>query len=827
MHIRQPAKYIIIAIISIIGLSSCNTTKFLQEDELLLTGNNIKLYGKGNIDQKRAMKYQLSLLYKQTENNNFLLIPREWFYYKTEDANDTTKFDRWQRRVIAEEPAIFDQNLREATEQSMTHFLQHKGYFNANVFSERDVHRKKVEVTYHVTPGTQFTIDSVKFYSSDTLIHRILQEISDESILKKGIGVNSESYERERDRITSYLRNHGYAYFYSNYVLPLEADTTINTKKASLLLEVIPPYETPMHQSYRVGEISVYMDYLPSQETVVLKDSIYENIELLTPHEEFRISPKTIYNAIHLKEDSIFSQLDFDKTNEQLSNLGVFRFVRIKQSIDTTQQGVLNFRIELTQHKKMELGFDLEFNFASRNASGAGNLIGLTASPSLRNRNLFKGAELLITNFSAGVEFSPAPSDLAGGNFWNTVDLRIQPSLYLPRFADYLGIWKGVSKLTEKRLLEEEENTFYEDMLEYADTRISASYTYLLIRDFYQYDLFTATYGFDYQKANNQRLIFNHIGIDYLFPETRPRFDSILLFNPFLERSFGEQLFVSLLFRDLNYVYNSRPNRRGNSYYIGYNLEMAGAELYGINRLLNADTFRLSLGNGATVDFSQYIRSEIDVRRYWQVNPKRSFAARFAFGLARPFGYTSDVPYVKQFFAGGPVSVRAWAPRGLGPGAYEDPLSRNTENNTRLYQTGDIRIEANLEYRFKIFWLLNGALFIDAGNVWTIEEDENRCGSQFLIAAREYDCINENGNSISYINEPFYKQIAVGSGFGLRFDFSYFILRLDLATKIRHSYPYLPNGDSTYSERDYWFRDFREGYGLSKITFNLGFGYPF
>jgi outer membrane protein assembly factor BamA len=259
---------------------------------------------------------------------------------------------------------------------------------------------------------------------------------------------------------------------------------------------------------------------------------------------------------------------------------------------------------------------------------------------------------------------------------------------------------------------------------------------------------------------------------------------------------------------------------------------MAGAEIWAGNELYNAitgnsDTLRLSLGNGSNLDFSQYIRTEIDMRRYWQVAPNRSIAARFSFGIARSFGFTSDVPYVKQFFAGGPVSVRAWAPRGLGPGAYEDPLSRDTRNNTRLYQTGDISLEANLEYRFKIFWLLNGALFLDAGNVWTIDYDANRCGSQFLISPQEYtDCIDEEGNVFTQVNEAFYRQIAVGGGFGLRFDFSYFILRLDLATKLRHSYPFMPD-ETGATESDYWFRDFREGYSLSKVAFNLGFGYPF
>lgn len=830
---EQSAKYTILFTVVLLSLCACNTTKYLDDGEALLVGNDIELNSKGNVDQKRALTYQLTTLYKQTENSNFLFIPREWFYFATGDPGDTTKLDRWQRRVIAEEPAIYDPELRKATAQSMTYFLQRQGYFNAMVKDTVKIRRKKAKVTYEVYPFQQFTIDTVHFKSEDTIIHQVLQDISYNSHLKEGRGIDGKLYERERDRVSTYLRNHGYAYFYNTFIQPLSADTTVTPKRAQIYFEVSPPFEDSLHQAYRVGQVEVFLDYIPGAKECCVRDTTIGDVVIYSSNDFFRVKPKTLYDAVYLHRGEVFSQANYDKTNQQMSSLGVFRFVRMKKSVDSIQPNLLNIRVELTSQKRMEIGFDLTANFASRNASGAGNLIGLEASPSLRNRNLLRGAELLITDFSAGVEFNPAPTAIASGDFWNTVDLRFQSSMLLPRFTDYLGLWRLTEKLTNRGAPPDEgseEQSLYDQVRENATTRISASYNYLLIRDFYQYDLFTATYGFDFQRSANQRLLVNHVGIDYLSPRTLPRFDSLLLVNPFLERSFGEQLFASFLFRDLNYVFNSRTNRRGNSYYVGYILELAGAEVWGGNVLYNAfvdepDTLRLRLGRNAT-DFSQYVRTEVDLRRYWQSNRDRNVAARFAFGIARPFGYTSDVPYVKQFFAGGPVSVRAWAPRGLGPGAYEDPLSRNIQNNTRLYQTGDIRIEANLEYRFKIFWLLNGALFLDAGNVWTIERDPNRCGSQFLLSADEYDCVDEFGKTIRYVNEPFYRQIAVGGGMGFRFDFSYFILRLDLATKLRHSYPYLPD-ESGAVEGDYWLRDFREGYGLSKVAFNLGFGYPF
>ncbi|MCB0563602.1 MAG: BamA/TamA family outer membrane protein [Phaeodactylibacter sp.] len=818
-------------------LSACNTSKYLSGDQYLLKGNSIKLKTKGNINRKRELKYELSTLFKQQENAKFFFIPREWFYFATQDTKDTTKFDKWQRRVIAEPPAIYDPQLTAATEESMKFFLQYKGFFNANVFAVPDVRKKRIYMTYHVEPGQQFTIDTAFFFSEDSLINRILQQISGRTLLKPGAGIDGSLYDREKERIVQYLRNNGYANFYANSVAPLEADTTVGDKKANLYLEVLPPLEDSIHQAYTIGNITVYMDYIPGQEANILNDSVINDIRFRSPRAYFRIKPETILENLYIQKDSLYNQRDFDLTNQQLTALGVFRFVRIKQDVDPADSSRLDIRIELTQNKKMELGLDFELNYASRNASGAGNLIGLTLGPSFRNRNLLKGAELLIADISAGVEFNPSPNAITEKRFWNTVDIRLQTDLYLPRFVDYLGIWGRLNrpKLGKRELFIND--NFYNSLQENAATRLSASYNYLLILDFYEYNLFTSTFGFDFPRKRNQRLIINHIGADYLLPITTNRFDSILDVNPFLARSFGEQLFVSFLFRDLNFVHNARPNRRGNSHYVGFNMELAGAEVWAGNAIYNAfalvqDTLRLRLRQGKIVDFSQYVRTQVDLRKYWTHSPKRSTAARLAVGVARPFGYTTDVPYVKQFYAGGPNSIRAWAPRGLGPGSFEDTLSFDRSFNTRLYQSGDIRLEANLEYRFNIFWVVNGAFFLDAGNIWTFRRDTARCGSQFLLRSRQYSCTDNMGEKVAYTNEPFYKQIAIGGGFGLRLDFSYFILRLDMAAKLRHAAP-MPSSNGNGNWQDYWFRDFRGDGGRSGlkftdiVSFNLGFGYPF
>ncbi len=800
---------------------SCNTTKFLDEDELLLTKNDVRFTETQEVSNRRQLLYELSTVYQQQTNSNFFFIPREWFYFKTSAPKDTSKVDNWVRRVIAEPPAIHDREAVTATEDAMQRFMQYRGYFNAEVSHEQKVRGKKIKVTYLVTPEQQFSIDSAFFSSPDPKVNDLLHATRDESLLQPGAELTGTLYEQERERITRMMRNRGYAFFLPNYVAPLDADTTLANKKANVYLEVITPPEDSVHRQYTVGEISIFPDYDPLRQENQLLDTTIQGFLFRLADSTFETKPRTLIARIYLQKGELFRKENFDRTNRAISSLGIFRFVRIKQEIDSLDQEKLNFRLELTPMPKIEVGVDVEFNYTNRNTSAAsGNLIGFSVSPSLRNRNVFKGAELLLTNLSAGVEVNP--SAINTSRFWNTVDLRVQSELYFPRFNDYLGLYRLFNKLPINKSGKAAGTDFYNMLQENGATRLSASYNYLLLLDFYRYNLFNASYGFDIRRGNTHRYLLNHIGIDYLRPFTEPAFEEILDSNPFLARSFGQQLFVSLLFRDLNIIFNSRPNRFGKSSYVGFNIEMAGAEIWAGNVLYNAiasEPDTLTIGN---TDFSQYVKSEIDLRRYLPVGGKNTFAARFALGIALPFGFTSDVPYVKQFFVGGPGSIRGWPARSLGPGGYEDTtFNVNSVKNLLLfYQTGDIKLEFNLEYRFDLFWRLKGALFLDGGNIWTLKADPDRCGSQFRFSNPSSPCSDDTRSRAG----PFYSQIALSSGMGVRLDLSYFIFRLDMGIRLRNPFP-LRGTNGSINEQDYW-TDW-SSWSLGDINYNIGLGYPF
>lgn len=804
-------------------LSACNTTKYLAEDEQLLTAQQVKLLEGESISNKGDLLYELSTLTKQRPNEDFLfLFPREYFYLANSKLKDTTGIDRFLRNTIGQPPTIYNDSLSLATADAMSSYLQYQGYFNADVYREADPRkRKRMNLTYYVAPGQRTVINEVNYSSPLPDVDSLLQEAAATSLLEKGKPLDLNVYNQEKERITRFLRNRGYAFLYNSAFDQLEVDTFQQPGQANLYIKLLPPRNAEQHTRFRVGSITVLADYQIGERgndsIQPPLDTVVEDVRFSYQRGQISVEPKTLLDNLFLRPGAYYSKADFDKSNRELGALGIFRFVRINQIRDTLDPNLLNYIIQLTPNFKMELGASFDVSYTNRRATGAGNLIGVSVSPSFRNRNLLGGAELLVTTLRAGIEINPEVSR-QNSRFFNTVDIGAETSLYLPRFRDYLSLYK-ITHGRGKGLISDR---FYRGMTDQATTRFNFGAEYLLIRDFYAYTQLNSRYGFDMNISSTTRYSIDHAALDLLIPRTEPLWDEILANNPFLQRSFGEQYFVSLLLRGIEYRREGRPGRRGQSVDFLINLETAGAEILAANALYNAlskneTTFRPR--DGAT--YAQYVSASFDLRYFKKYDERNSFASRFLFALARPFGNSEAVPYVKQFAAGGSNSMRAWDLRGLGPGGFVDSLSllpRAARENRLLYQTGDLQLELNLEYRFKLFWQLRSAFFLDIGNVWTVDRETNgRCGSQFLFRGTTYECDGE-----PFYHQPFYRQVAIAGGTGIRIDLSYFIFRLDAAIPLRYNYPRERPEDGVIPEKLYWndFNDFR-------INWQLGLGYPF
>jgi outer membrane protein insertion porin family len=800
--------YLIGCLKLMVVLTSCSSIKYLSADEYLLTKNKIKFENKDEVENIPGLKYELSTLIQQKPNSNFFFIPRERFFFKIANSPDTSRFDQWKLKYLSEPPTIYASNKAISTAQAMENFLMIKGYFNASVKFEENFRKKLVVNTYLIDVNQIFKVDSVIFSSIDERIYGLMLEYANKSFFKKNAILSGIAYEQEKDRITKLLRDNGYAFFNSNYIAPLEADTVGRNGLAKINIKILPPINNKEHLHYKIGKVTIYQDFWPGLDRSEYSDTIINGFIFKTRNQNFLVNPSTLIENNQLKEGSTFSQSLYDQTYNAFNDLNIYRFVRIKLE-PRASEPVLDVNIELTPSKKMEMGLDFEVNYTNRSTSaGTGNLIGISLSPSLRHKNIFKGAESMFSSLSTGAEIN---QNVKGPRLWNTLDIRVQNEFEFPSFTDYLGIWNRIARTFK--------NNFRANLKANAISRLGLSFNYLHLLDFYKYNLFNAIYGFEIPETGGKRYFVNHLGIDYLQPEINPGFDAILGENTFFRRSFGQQLFVSLIFREFGYAYRSRPNRFGESHYFGFNAEVSGAEIFGINELYNFIANKNEIFKIGQTEFSQFVRIEMDGRYFRQFNQKKSIAIRLNLGIASSFGFSTDVPYVKQFYVGGPNSIRGWAARGLGPGGYRDPLTRSNSNRLLFYQTGDFKLEASAEYRFDLFWRLKGAFFFDAGNIWTLQFDPSRCGSQFIFSSREVTC----GGS-SYMMDPFYKQIALGSGMGFRFDFTYFLFRLDMGIKLRNPYP-SDNELNLRSEKYYW-QDFNK-FQLRDINLNFALGLPF
>ena len=775
-------------------LCGCGTTKYLAEEETFLTANKVVLTSGAEVERWNVMRGELTTLIQQQRNTAFLGINRRYFNYRYQQ--DSTGFNRFLDRTFGEKPALYSSAAQLETVQSMENYLYNRGYFRARVQALDSSEKGRTEVTYYITPNRRYTIDTVKYVSRDSAVQAVLRDIQSDSYLQPGEPVDSRLYDAEVKRVIDYLRDRGYAYLYANAVAPLEADSA--DFKVAMDFEILPPAQDSNYQQFRIGQLDVYTDYEPITGLSSAADTTVRGVTFHYDPTNVNVRFRTLLNNIELRPGMLFNQSDYDQTNLALGGLGTYRFVSLRQLPDPENPNVLNIVILLTPNTKWEFGMDVDVSFNNTNGRtilGARNLLGLNFSPSLRSRNFFGGAEALTTSLNFGLEFNPNPDN--NQEVINTLNTRLQSQLDIPRFTDYLRLWRLGQRIG---LVPDE---LYQQFRLRGRSRLIGAVGYTSLLNFYNYSNAEVSYGFDISLAGRKRLILNHLGIDYLLPTTQPAFDTILLNNPFLANSFDTQLFTGFLFRSLTYSVPLPSRVPGVSWTASTYFELSGHEMFLANKLTNTLTgnereFTLFKDE---VAFSRYAKVDVQLRNLRPITSTAQLAIRFNVGAATPYGClegcdqprVTEVPYVKQFTAGGPMSMRGWRVRELGPGGFFDPTSVGT-NNFLLFQTGDLKLETNLEYRFFIAKIIafdfKGALFADVGNVWTLREDPSRPGSQFRLA--------QGGEAFA---QPFYDQLAVNTGFGSRLDFSYFLLRVDIGFKLRNPYP----GPATFTRPGrYW-----------------------
>ena len=752
-------------------LAACSGTRHLPNGEKLYTGAEIKLVSTDKSTthtNKGLIKSLAKSSMRPAPNSSYLGMRPQLCLYMAAGENPQSHFKKWLRK-IGQAPVLMSNVKPQVTASIIDAKLFNIGIFNS--LTEFNVVEKKhtASVVYTTYIHKRYTVNEINYSIQDDSISHIIQTAKDMTVIKAGEDYNLDLLKMERTRIDVILKNRGYFYFNPDYLL-FKADTSDVNRTVSLKLTLKENIPENALTVYRIHNVFINQNYSLSEEP---KDSTIDTIRVrrtvfLGKADEQSISPKVILRSVYLRKNQVYSRENHTITLNRLMSMGNFKFVQVKFSeSDTTANGYLDVTILMTPLPKYT--FRAEMDLVTKSNDYTGPQLNL----SVLNRNTFKGAELLNITMAGSFE-----AQLGRNNNLYSYSLNPTAELTFPRFMLPFDI-KSHSRYNPK-------------------TRLLLSYNFMKRVDYFDMNTFQFIYGFKWKPSLRIEQEFNPVNISYTtIGNQSATFISLLNANPFLKKSYEEQFIAG---GSYSYTYDEQliPAKKI-QFYFHLAAESAG-NLFSLAKLIGG--VKVTPDNPSKVIgtvYSQYAKLSVEGRTYYNFIDKNKMAFRVFAGLADSYGNSNTLPYSKQFFSGGPNSIRAFQINSLGPGTY----LQDANTNSFLQMGGDIKLEMNAEYRFGIYRFLKGALFIDAGNVWLQKSNPTTTGTPFLFS--------------TFMNE-----MAVGAGAGLRIDVSFFILRFDLAMPLRK--PWLADNQRwVINQIDFGNPSWR----TQNLVLNIAIGYPF
>lgn len=732
-------------------LTSCFSTRRLGNEEKILTKNKIVLKSfRGKNSEALKLKEELATLFKQKPNRRWLILfnRRSIFYYLDSKKNKKVLFKNTLQK-IAEPPAFVDDKLISATESNMYNYMFNKGYFNVKIEQKIKTSGSNATVTYFVYANKLFLIDSLYYEAQDTAIENLLESTKNESILGKGKPIDNLLFQSEKARITRLLTSKGYAEFNPLYIQNLDADTS--SRKNIIKIEISDPDARTPHKRYIISQINVYTNFGPNQLLSAQPEKL-DSVTFYRHHTPFYIVNKNIARRVMPRPGMVYSKSRIDSTYNKLSKLEFYKFINIETRRDSADSNSVIHNIYLTPNNRWVFDIGADINYTSLRSSNLSSLFGVSGFALLKNRNIAHSGAVFSSRIESGAEIS-----FFNTSVFNAINLNFNNSLTLPDFYDITGSY-GITKALSKAFGHTE---FHPE----TKTSFNLGFELVSLNNYFRYLSVNNSISYDIPLDLNRRLLATTYQISLYRPEVFKGFQPVLDSNKFLQSSFPQnRLFTSFFLGQLQYYFQARNKFRWSRTFIA-SLETSGLEVSVIDGLTGLFGGK-SISEYAGIELSKFVKLELDHRWNYQFKNKNALVFRINYGAVTPLNKNGTVPYIRQFFMGGPQSLRAWRLREPGPGADKQSLTVNNAGN--YYSSGDLKIEANIEYRFKIYWRFEGALFTDAGNIWLWPGSGAKKEGQ--------------------ISSQAYRQIAAGSGLGLRMDFTYFLLRLDYGMKWRNPY---------------------------------------
>jgi outer membrane protein assembly factor BamA len=822
--------------------TSCDTVKRVADNEHLLTKNTVIVDGEKNNTENIN-----SLLYQQPNSKiPFLNIPLRLHIYNTARPNidsiieenlnkrpnkkqnleqflskkqlskyiqSRKNFNAWIKKT-GEAPVIVDEEKTKKSVKRIQDYFINNGWFDVNASYEiKKNDDKRAEVAYNVSKGTAFVIDSIATNIKSPIIDTLYKSIKKEALIKPNEQYKTSNFNQERDRITSELRNSGIFHFKSDYIT-FEIDTIGTNKKTNIDINIqdraIRTEDSIRHEPFKVytiKDLHIITDYTFENRGKPFQDSISYNGYKIYSYDKMRYRPKAISDAIFINPGEIFRDIDRTRTYRYLNELRTFKYPNIDQI--ENPDNTLTDTIKLTPLKKFSLGFSADVSQSNIQT------VGFSLNPSLLIRNIFRGAETFeisaITSIGASKDGNRSNID---DPFFDIneygIDLKLTiPRLFSPFYTEgfipkYMSPSTRISLSTTGQTNIGLNRQTFSGIFSYnwqPNSKVSNRLDVFNIQYVRNLDVgnYFGIYQNSFRTLNDISTSLNYNnGDDLLFPiqtdafiadvlnnntSLTPNDDSYKTVSSINERK--QRLTENNLIISSSYSFTN--DERTNFFSIfRAKLELAGNLLSTTSRLLGLNKNTDGRYQLLDVAYSQYIKTELDYIKHWDLSNKNVLAFRSFLGIAIPYGNSNSIPFSKSFFAGGPNDNRAWTAYSLGPGSSE---------TTNEFNEANLKFTASAEHRFNIFGNLNGALFVDAGNIWNVLDNVEDERATF--------------NSFSSLED-----IAIGSGIGFRYDFSFFVFRFDIGFKTY---------DPSYRDQNRWFND----YNFANAVYNIGINYPF
>lgn len=752
-------------------LNACSNTKYLPAGQKLYTGGEVKVIDTNATvtkSDKKAIEAELKDMLRPKPNGSILgLRIKLWIYNKTR----TTKqkgLKHWLNTKFGEPPVLVSSVDLEKNGAILTNRLQNISYFQAQVSGDTIGKNKTAKAVFSVSTGPGYTIRNLNFPTDKGSLDTAVAGTAKRSLLKVGDKYNLDVIKNERLRIDARLKEEGF-YYFSAEDLIIRVDSTVGAHKVDLYMKVKNETADKAKRIYTINNIYVYPSY-SLRDTSLKLDSAerYRWYNVIDPRKTIR--PFSFKNTVLLQPGEVYNRTEHNNSLNRFINLGPFKYVKNRFEDVSKDSSKLDVYYFLTKHPKKSLQLDV----LGRTTSA--NFLGTQVNVNWRNRNAFKGAETLTIGVfgSTDVQFSGQNSG------YNVYQFGATGTLSWPRFISPIE--------------------FRQDNAYIPRTNMTLGFTVTNRTQLYTLHSFNGSFGYSWKSDPKRQHDLNLINITLVRPQNvTAEYDSTMRAsgNPALRHVIDKQLTFGPSY---SYTYtNTMDEWRRNTFYWNAKVSWSAA-LTGL--ITGADTLAGKVRTIGGTPFNQFFKVENEFRFYHKTGPESSIAFRAIAGVGVPYGNSTLLPYSQQFFIGGTNSLRGFRARSLGPGTYYYPDALRSATGFLADQSGDIKLEANVEWRPKLFSIVRGAVFVDAGNIWNVKPQDGLPGAAF--------------------GKTFFKEIAVDAGVGLRFDATVLVLRTDLGFPLRK--PWLPDGQRwVINQIDFGSSAWRS----QNLVFNLAIGYPF